>query len=241
MKISMAKDYEEMSRMAAEVVCDTLRRQRDAVLGLPTGRTPEGMYRYLVQAYAQGKVDFSRATTFNLDEYIGLGPENSGSYRYFMESRFFGKVNLDPQKTFVPNGMAHDPDRECLLYDRKLEAAGGLDLLVLGLGGNGHIGFNEPDEALQLKTHRVTLREETRKANSVYFPEPGQIPEESITLGLEAIMGAKKILLLVSGRRKREILQQALNGRITTAIPASLLQLHRDVMLIADEEALGRI
>lgn len=241
MKISMAKDYKEMSRMASEVICDRLRQQPATVLGLPTGRTPEGMYRCLVQAYARGEADFSQATTFNLDEYIGLPPENPGSYRYFMENRLFSKVNLDPRKTFMPNGMAHDPDRECLMYDRQLQAAGGLDLLVLGLGGNGHIGFNEPADALQLKTHRVTLSADTRYANSIYFPDPVNMPAESITLGLEAIMGAKKILLLVSGRRKREILQQALNGCITTALPASLLQLHPDVMLIADEEAMGRI
>ncbi len=240
MKIAMAKDYEEMSRMAAETVCDTLRRNPVAVLGLPTGHTPEGMYRWLVKSYEKSEVDFSRITTFNLDEYVGLGPEHPGSYHHFMTGHFWGQVNCDPAKTFIPNGMARDIERECLLYDRRLEAAGGIDLLVLGLGGNGHIGFNEPGSYLEMKTHRVLLSEATRKANSIYFPEPAHMPQESITLGMEVIMGARRILLLVSGSRKRDILKQALSGRISTDIPASLLQLHRDVMLIADEEAMGK-
>lgn len=240
MKIAMARDYEEMSRMAAEAVCDTIRRNPTAVLGLPTGQTPEGMYRWLVRTYEKKEADFSRITTFNLDEYVGLEPEHPASYHHFMKANFWSRVNCDPAKTFIPNGMARDIERECLLYDRRLEAAGGIDLLVLGLGGNGHIGFNEPGTFLEMKTHRVLLSEATRKANSIYFPAQEPVPLESITMGMEAIMGARRILLLVSGGRKRDILKQALSGRISTELPASLLQLHRDVMLIADEEAMGK-
>lgn len=240
MKILMAKNYEEMSKIAASAVVESIRKNPAAVLGLPTGHTPEGMYRLLVRAYEREEVDFSEVTTFNLDEYIGLPPEHPASYHFFMAKHFFNHVNCDATKNHIPNSLASDIDGECIMYDRKLESAGGIDLLVLGLGGNGHIGFNEPDARLQTKTHRVRLSSATRKANSIHFPERDTVPMESITLGMEAIMSARKILLLVSGTQKRSILKQTLAGYISTDLPASLLQLHKDVLLIADEEALGK-
>jgi len=240
MQILMVSDYAAMSRTAADAVGEMLKLKPEAVLGLPTGRTPVGLYRCLTEDQERGRIDLSRATTFNLDEYVGLGPDHPCSYRRFMQTHLFSRLPAGPGRHFIPDGLAADLDRECISYDRRLDAAGGLDLLILGLGTNGHIGFNEPAEALVMKTHRARLSAGTRQANSFCFSSLEAVPRESITLGLGAIMGARRILLLVSGASKRDILRQALSGTVTTQLPASLLQLHGDVRVIADAQALGR-
>lgn len=241
MKISVVKNYDEMSKVAAKELAEVISKKPEATLGLATGGTPVGMYKELIDMHKNGELDFSKVTTVNLDEYVGLSGEHDQSYRYFMDSNLFNHVNIRKEYTYVPNGLAEDMHQECVNYDKRIEELGGIDVQVLGIGSNGHIGFNEPSDTLSLGTHVTDLAESTIEANSRYFTSKEEVPTKALTMGLGAIMKAKKILLMVSGEAKAEIMDKVVNGKITTQVPASFLQMHKDVVLIIDEDAARKI
>lgn len=223
---------------AASLVVRHLARNPRLVIGLPTGNTPIPMYRALVRAYERGRADFSRATTFNLDEFEGVGRGDAGSYRTFMERVLFDHVNLAAVRAHVLNGRAADWRREVARYERQIARAGGLDLVVLGVGGNGHLGFNEPATALEARTHRVTLHPETRRANAKLFGGRWRdVPAHALSMGIGTILGARQVVLLATGSSKARVVARALAGPVTTHMPASLLQAHPDVVVVLDQEA----
>lgn len=239
MVICEAKDYKDLSRKAANIISAQVIMKPDCVLGLATGSSPEGMYAQLVEWYEKGDVDFSKVKSVNLDEYRGLAKENEQSYDYFMHKHFFDKVNIDVNNTNLPNGLAEDPEEECRRYDALIESLGGVDLQLLGMGHNGHIGFNEPGEFFDKGTHCVDLQPSTIEANKRFFASEDEVPKQAYTMGIGTIMKAKKILVIVSGADKAEILQKALYGQVTPKVPASILQMHPNVTVIADEAALS--
>ncbi len=241
MKILVVKNYDEMSKVAAKELAEVISKKPEATLGLATGGTPVGMYKELIDMHKNNSLDFSKVTTVNLDEYVGLSGEHDQSYRYFMDSNLFNHVNIRKEYTYVPNGLAEDMLKECVNYDKRIEELGGIDVQVLGIGSNGHIGFNEPSDTLCLGTHVTDLAESTIEANSRYFASKEEVPTKALTMGLGAIMKAKKILLMVSGESKAEIMDKVVNGKITTQVPASFLQMHKDVVLIIDEDAARKI
>ncbi|WP_326511871.1 glucosamine-6-phosphate deaminase [Clostridium intestinale] len=241
MKILVVKNYDEMSKVAAKELAEIISKKPEATLGLATGGTPVGMYKELIDMHKNNSLDFSKVTTVNLDEYVGLSGEHDQSYRYFMDSNLFNHVNIRKEYTYVPNGLAEDMLKECVNYDKRIEELGGIDVQVLGIGSNGHIGFNEPSDTLSLGTHVTDLAESTIEANSRYFASKEEVPTKALTMGLGAIMKAKKILLMVSGESKAEIMDKVVNGKITTQVPASFLQMHKDVVLIIDEDAARKI
>lgn len=241
MKILVVKNYDEMSKVAAKELAEVISKKPEATLGLATGGTPVGMYKELIDMHKNNSLDFSKVTTVNLDEYVGLSGEHDQSYRYFMDSNLFNHVNIRKEYTYVPNGLAEDMLKECVNYDKRIEELGGIDVQVLGIGSNGHIGFNEPSDTLSLGTHVTELAESTIEANSRYFESKEEVPTKALTMGLGAIMKAKKILLMVSGESKAEIMDKVVNGKITTQVPASFLQMHKDVVLIIDEDAARKI
>lgn len=241
MKIIKAKDYNDMSRKAANIIAAQVIMKPDCVLGLATGSTPIGTYARLVEQYEQGDLDFSGVTTVNLDEYKGLNRENDQSYYYFMHDHLFSKVNIDLKRTFLPDGMEPDAQKACQDYDRVIAAAGGVDIQLLGLGHNGHIGFNEPGEVFKAQTHCVDLTESTIAANKRFFASEEEVPRQAYTMGIKTIMQAKKILMVVSGADKAGIVKDAFFGAITPKVQASVLQLHKDVILVADEAALSEV
>ncbi len=241
MKIIKAKDYAQMSRMAANIISAQVILKPDCILGLATGSTPIGTYDQLIEWYKKGDVDFSQVTTINLDEYKGLSPENDQSYRYFMNTHLFDHVNIDKAKTFVPNGLEGDSEKACYDYDKIIAGFGGIDLQLLGLGNNGHIGFNEPDEAFAKGTHCVSLTQSTIDANARFFASLDDVPKEAYTMGIRTIMQAKKVLVVVNGRQKAGIVKEAFFGPVTPRVPASILQLHSDVTVVGDEEALSAL
>jgi glucosamine-6-phosphate deaminase len=235
--IYIMDDYAQMSKKGADVICDLVNKKPDCVLGLATGSTPIGMYQELITLYKENKVDFSGICTFNLDEYYPILKSNEQSYDYFMRDNFFNHVNIGTNKINLPNGEATDITKECKEYEEKMKAAGGIDLQVLGMGLNGHIGFNEPDTSLNTGTSVIQLDESTIDANARFFESRADVPKQAISMGIKSIMTAKRILLLVNGEKKAKIVKEALTGKITTAIPASLLQLHPDVVVVLDKEA----
>lgn len=239
MKIVKTKNYEEMSRSAARILAAQIIVKPDCVLGLATGSSPVGLYKHLVAQYEQGELDFSKVTSINLDEYKGLAPDHEQSYRKFMNTHLFGHVNIDLSRTFVPNGMEADSEKACSSYDSRIEAEGGIDLQLLGLGNNGHIGFNEPAEAFATGTHCVELTQSTIEANKRFFASEEDVPRYAYTMGIRNIMQARKILMIVSGKAKAQALRDAVCGPVTPKMPASILQLHKDVTIVADEEALS--
>lgn len=241
MKIIVTKNYEAMSRQVANILSAQVILHPKSVLGLATGSTPIGVYKQLIHWYNKGDIDFSNVTTINLDEYCNLSPTHPQSYRYFMNDNLFNHININMDKTFVPNGMADDFVKEARNYDSLIEQNGGVDMQLLGIGHNGHIGFNEPNEAFEQTTHLVTLAPETIQANQRFFENAQDIPRKAITMGIKAIMQSKKIILAVSGKEKAEILYQSLYGPITPCIPASILQLHAGLIVVADEAALSVI
>lgn len=241
MRVIKAKDYDEMSRKAANIISAQIIMKPDCVLGLATGSTPIGTYAKLVKRYQKGDLDFSNVTTVNLDEYKGLNRENEQSYYYFMHDNLFGKVNVDLKRTFLPDGMEPDAKKACADYDRIIAATGGVDLQLLGLGHNGHIGFNEPTEIFEADTHCVDLTESTITANRRFFASEEEVPRQAYTMGIKTIMRARKILLVVSGEDKASIVKEAFYGAITPKVPASVLQLHPDVTIVADEAALSKV
>ena len=237
LKVYIVENYQELSLRAAGIVASQVILKEDAVLGLATGSTPEGMYRELAQLYRDGKVDFSRVTTFNLDEYRGLDPGHAQSYHYYMHQHFFDHVNVPQENIHLPPGQGADMAAICREYEEKIAAVGGIDLQVLGIGVNGHIGFNEPGRQLQTHTHLVDLSAETIAANSRFFSAPEEVPRQAVTMGMGSIMQARRILLLASGESKAAAIRDTLGGRVTTAVPASFLQLHRRVIVLLDREA----
>ncbi len=245
MEIVTVPSYEGLSLRATEVVCKAIGAKPDLVLGLPTGATPILMYRQLVAAYAQQRVDFARVRTFNLDEYLGLAPEHSASYYTYMQEHLLAKVDLPPGQAHIPNGAAPDTDAECHAYEAAIAGVGHLDLAVLGIGQNGHVGFNEPGAELESNVHVARLSAETRKLAYAYwttavqnpFPSLDCFPDQAITMGVGTILKAERILMLASGKSKAYAVRQAVAGPVTPHVPASLLQLHRNVTFLVDSEA----
>ena len=242
MRIIRTENYEELSRRAADQIAAQILVKPDCVLGLATGSTPEGTYRELVDRYETGILDFSQVSSVNLDEYKGLSGDNDQSYRYFMNHHLFDHVNIDKTRTHVPNGLEPDSDKACADYDAQIRAMGGVDLQLLGIGGNGHIGFNEPNEAFELGTHCVDLKEETIEANKRFFDGNADlVPKQAYTMGIKTIMQARKVLMVANGKGKADIVKKAFFGPVTPEVPASILQMHPDFILVGDEEALSEI
>ena len=236
-----AKDYNDMSRKAANIISAQVIMKPHAVLGLATGSTPVGAYKQLVEWYNKGDLDFANVTSVNLDEYKGLSPENDQSYRYFMNTNLFNHVNINKERTFVPNGLEPDSEKACREYDAVVEATGGVDLQLLGIGHNGHIGFNEPAKEFCKNTQCVDLTESTIEANKRFFEKEEDVPRQAYTMGIGTIMRAKKILLVASGEGKADIIAKAFTGPITPEVPASILQLHNDVTVVCDKAAMSKI
>ncbi len=241
MKIIRTKDYGEMSRRAAGILAAQVILKPDSVLGLATGSTPEGLYRELAEMYERGELDFSDIHTVNLDEYRGISPDNDQSYRFFMQKHLFSKVNIRPECTFVPNGEEADAEKACAAHEAVIKKLGGIDIQLLGIGNNGHIGFNEPGNEFVNETHCVALTESTIAANARFFASVSEVPKEAYTMGIGTIMRAKKILLVANGEQKAEALYRTCCGPVTPEVPASVLQLHPDVTVVADEAALSKI
>ncbi len=232
MKFIEVDTYEELSRLGADIIAEQVKSKADSVLGLATGSSPVGIYKNLIDDYNNGKLDFSSITSVNLDEYIGLTADNDQSYRYFMNTNLFDHINIDKSRTFVPSGVAGDIAAECEAYDANIERLGGIDIQLLGIGLDGHIGFNEPDSVFIKPTHEVKLDESTIQANARFFESIDDVPKSAVTMGMGGIMSAKKVLLIANGEAKRDIVEKAFFGPITPAVPASILQLHNDLVVI---------
>ena len=242
MRVTIFKDERALAKTLAERIARDLAAKPDLVLGLPTGRTPIRLYHELGSMHGKGQADFSRATTFNLDEFLGIPPEHPGSYRAFMQEHLFSRVNLDPSRINVLHGTAADPNEECVRYDRAIDEAGGIDLQLLGIGTNGHIGFNEPARELASTTHRVVLKSSTRRSNAALFGgDPDQVPREALSMGMATILHARLIVMIATGKSKAGCIEKVVHGPITTKLPASFLQVHRDVELMLDETAASRL
>lgn len=235
MRYITVKNYDELSTKAAALICAQVNVKPNCVLGLATGSSPLGTYAKIAEKCANGEVDFSEVTSVNLDEYMGLDGSHDQSYRYFMNTNLFSKINIDITKTNVPNGCATDLEAECKAYDELIAKLGGIDLQLLGIGLDGHIGFNEPDKYFEKATHVVELDPSTIEANARFFASEAEVPRKAVTMGMGGIMGAKKVLLIANGKNKKEILEKAFFGPITPEVPASILQLHPDLTVIYSE------
>ncbi len=236
MKLITVKNYEELSHKAALIIASQIISKPNCVLGLATGSSPVGTYKELIEMNKKGDIDFKDVTSVNLDEYVGLDGTHDQSYRYFMDNNLFNFVNINKAKTHVPSGLATDLAKEGKRYDDLVQSLGGTDLQLLGIGLDGHIGFNEPDDVFTAATHEVVLDESTIDANARFFAHRDDVPKTAITMGMMSIMQAKKILLIANGKAKKEIVEKALFGPITPKVPASILQLHKDVTVIFSEE-----
>jgi len=241
MHIYREKDYDAMSRRAASIIAAQVVSRPECVLGLATGSTPVGAYRQLVRWYEQGDLSFAGVRSVNLDEYVGLAPDHDQSYRYFMQANLFDHVDIDPENTNVPDGLAAGPEEECRRYEGVVAKLGYADLQLLGLGRNGHIGFNEPCDHFPVHTHLVDLTESTIEANARFFASADDVPRQALTMGVGTIMRARKILVVASGADKADAVRKAFAGPVTPEVPASILQLHPDVTLVADESALSKL
>lgn len=241
MRMIRVKDYQQMSSVAANIIFAQVILKPDSVLGLATGGTPVGTYKRLIQKYQEGALDLSEVCTVNLDEYVGLGANEENSYRYFMQENFFNGVNVDPANIYIPDGRAKDMVAECERYDNVLRRIGGIDLQLLGVGVNGHIGFNEPADAFTKRTHCVALAESTIYANQRFFAKKEDVPARAVTVGILDIVQAGKVLVIASGREKAKAVAEAFFGPMTPRMPASILQLHKDVTLVADDDALSLV
>ena len=237
MRVVIERDYHGMSCKAAAIVADAVRRKPDCVLGLATGSTPVGLYKELIRLSREEGLDFSRVTSFNLDEYYGLAPEHDQSYRYFMEKNLFEGLKTRPKKTHVPDGLAKDPEAYCEQYEMMIRDVGGIELQVLGIGGDGHIAFNEPSSSLGSRTRLKTLTEETIQDNARFFSSIDEVPRFAITMGVATIFEARRCLLLASGHKKAKVVHEAIEGPVTSQVTASALQLHRETIVVLDEEA----
>ena len=237
MQLFIEETYEDMSRRAADLIAAQLIVDPASTLGLATGSTPIGLYADLVEDFQADRISFEQVTTFNLDEYRGLSPEHDQSYRYFMQKNLFDHVDIDPEATSVPDGANPDAQAACESYEQAISEAGGIDLQLLGLGHNGHIGFNEPDDVFEKQTHRVELTEMTREANSRLFNSIDEVPTHARSMGIGTIMRARKLLLVANGTAKAQIVRDALTGPVTPRVPASILQFHPDVTVVLDKDA----
>lgn len=235
MNFIKVNNYEELSSKAAAIICAQVVLKPESVLGLATGSSPLGTYAKMIEKYENGEVDFSKVSSINLDEYVGLDGTNDQSYRYFMNTNLFSKINIDVAKTNVPNGCAADLQKECDAYDALIKQSGGIDLQLLGIGLDGHIGFNEPDSYFEKATHVVELDPSTIEANARFFASEADVPRKAVTMGMGGIMSAKKVLLIANGQNKKEIVEKAFFGPITPEVPASILQLHPDLTVIYSE------
>ncbi|MED1489255.1 glucosamine-6-phosphate deaminase [Bacillus smithii] len=241
MRVVKVANYEEMSQKAAECIIRQVKEKPDSVLGLATGGTVIGTYQLLAKDHQKNGTSYRQILTVNLDEYIGISPEHEQSYHFYMKKRLFDHIQIPPENTYLPDGQAEDLEEECKRYDERIESLGGIDLQLLGIGVNGHIGFNEPGTPFDSKTHIVELSESTRKANARFFNTLEEVPKKAITMGIETIINSKKILLLASGLKKAPIIRKLFQEGITEEIPASVLKKHENVVLIADEEALSLV
>jgi glucosamine-6-phosphate deaminase len=239
MRVIKCKNYDEVSEVAARIVAAQVTMKPDCILGLPTGSTPLGMYSRLIQMNKENKLDFSKIKTFNLDEYFPISKDNNQSYHYFMFENFFNHININKENVNIPNGETDNPEGECVRYEEAIGVAGGIDLQVLGIGQNGHIGFNEPDDYLESATHITSLTQNTIEANSRFFDSMDDVPKKALTTGMGTILKSRKIIILASGKVKAEAVRSLLSGKITTQNPSTMLNLHSDVTLIADEDALS--
>lgn len=238
MELIVEKNYDTLSKAAAKIVKEEIEKNPNTVLGLATGSTPVGMYKELIRLHKEEGLDFSKVTTFNLDEYVGIADDHPNSYHYFMKDILFDHINIDIKNTFIPDGQAEDPAKYCKEYDNLIDEKGGIDLQILGIGENGHIAFNEPDEELNVGTSIVGLTESTIQANSRFFDSIDEVPKTAITMGIGSIMKAKKIILLANGKKKAPVIKELLKAdKITTGLPASMLLLHPNVTIVLDEEA----
>lgn len=238
MQIYIEKDSTAVGKRAAQIFADEIKKKPDIVLGLATGSTPITTYQELIRMHREEDLDFSKVISFNLDEYYGLTPDNPQSYHSFMKENLFKHINVNPKNIHIPDGTVTDVDTYCKNYDEQIEKLGGIDIQLLGIGVNGHIGFNEPGEELLAGTHLTDLAEDTIKANSRFFKSMDEVPKQAITMGLGSILKARKIILLSSGKGKADIMAKLLkSGVITTENPSSFLLLHKDVTIIMDEEA----
>ena len=240
MKLIQVQNYQEMSQKAAEIVIEKIKENPQIKLGLATGGTPEGFYNRLIEDHKENHTSYKQVKSFNLDEYIGLSSTNPNSYHYYMAETLFNHIDIDPENTSVPNGTAEDIQEECKHYEETINQLGGIDLQILGIGQNGHIGFNEPGTSFASETHVVALEESTIEANARYFDSIDEVPTQAVTMGIASIMKSKEIVLLVSGIAKSEALNQLLEGEITEEFPASVLKKHQNVTIIADQEALSK-
>ncbi len=241
MKVVVVKDYNEISCLAAQIITDQIINKKNSVLGLATGSTPIGVYQELIQKYKKGELDFSKVITFNLDEYCGLSPEHPQSYHFYMWNVLFKHINVKKENINLLNGVTENIAEECKQYEDLIQKSGGIDLQILGIGFNGHIGFNEPDISLDARTHLVDLTAETIRANSRFFNNAQEVPNQAITMGIGAIMQAKKIIMLASGKQKARIVEKTINGSITTKVPATVLQLHNNATIIIDQEVASQL
>lgn len=241
MRIIRVKDYQQMSRDAANIISAQVILKPDSVLGLATGSSPIGAYKQLIEWYNKGDLNFEKVRSVNLDEYAGLTADHDQSYHYFMHQNFFDHINIAPQNIHIPDGCAADMEAECARYDATIASLGGIDLQLLGLGVNGHIGFNEPSEVFAKGTHTVTLTDSTRIANQRFFQSLDEVPSEAITMGIFDIIQAQRVLVIASGENKAQAIKKAFFGPVTPQVPASILQFHKDCTLVADEAALSLI
>jgi len=241
MEVIIKDNYEELSKFAAQLIADQINKKPDTVLGLATGGTPLGTYKELINLHKENKVDFSQVVSFNLDEYVGLPIEHSQSYYYFMNENFFKHINIKPGNWYLPDGMAEDIPQSCEEYEKKIKEHGGIDLQLLGIGGNGHIAFNEPGSSLASRTRVKTLTEKTRKDNSRFFESIDEVPRYAITMGNGTIMDSKAILLLASGDNKADAIEKTVEGPITSMVPATIVQLHPRVTIAVDRDAASKL
>ncbi|WP_226577465.1 glucosamine-6-phosphate deaminase [Halobacillus litoralis] len=237
MNIIVVKDYKELSERACSIIENQIEMRAASVLGLATGSTPLGTYQELIQGYEEGRTDYSRVSTFNLDEYIGLSPDHPQSYRYFMNQKLFSHINISDENTYIPDGKAEDLQKECIRYERLVEEIGPPDLQLLGIGENGHIGFNEPGTSFESETHIVQLTDSTREANARFFSSMEDVPTQAVTMGIRSILKSRRILLLASGERKATAIKQFIESERTEQFPASSLKDHQDMTLIVDQAA----
>ncbi|NLD93682.1 MAG: glucosamine-6-phosphate deaminase [Fibrobacter sp.] len=241
MEVIIADNYDEMSKISAEFIAAEIRRKHDLTLGLATGDTPLGMYRELVNLHKREGLDFSKITTFNLDEYVGLDPLHKNSYNYFMNENIFKHVNINQSKVFVPQGNTNDPEIFCEWYENKINDAGGIDLQILGIGRNGHIAFNEPGSSFASRTRVKALYKETIEDNSRFFNSQDDVPRFAISMGIGTILDAKKILLIANGIKKADVCAKFIEGPVTSMITASALQLHSNVTVVLDKDAASQL
>lgn len=241
MRILVCSDYESMSKKAAQIILSQITLKPNSVLGLATGSTPIGMYKNLVEMYESGLVDFSEVQTFNLDEYYKLPITNSQSYHYFMQENLFNHINISPKNIHIPNGMTDNIEEECERYEDAIKDAGGIDIQVLGIGHNAHIGFNEPTISFEKGTHLVDLTPSTIEANARFFESEDKVPKKAITMGTGSIFKARKILMMAYGQGKADAVYNMVHGKITPEVPASILQFHGDIVLILDKMAASKL